>query len=501
MPSTYKTPGVYIQEISKFPPSVAEVETAIPAFIGYTQKAVLKGIDQYAQKKNPTPTDGGDPVTDTEDPVAGTNPIIVRISSLLEYEQFFGKAENEQGIEVNVSASGEVSATIDNPSPHNMYYSLQAYFANGGGPCYIVSIGKTSSSAIEQSALAKGLQEIEREDEVTLIVLPESLSLQIAESASLYDTALKQCDKLQDRFVVMDAKLDAPSVSIFNAAESFRNAGIGINNLKYGAAYGPRLETIFDYAYAETDVKVIVPALKTENGKDIPNPDAEPIEKNMSEINPTTTKDTKYGQYYPQVKQAIGSIPVVLPAAPIVVGVYAAVDSTRGVWKAPANVSLSSVIGPTRKISSEEQENLNLDTTGKSINAIRAFTGKGTLIWGARTLAGNDNEWRYIPVRRFFNMAEESIKKATEQFVFEPNDANTWIKVKAMIENFLTLQWRTGALAGAKPDQAFYVKIGLNETMTALDILEGRMIVEIGMAVVRPAEFIVLMFSHKMQES
>jgi phage tail sheath protein FI len=98
-------------------------------------------------------------------------------------------------------------------------------------------------------------------------------------------------------------------------------------------------------------------------------------------------------------------------------------------------------------------------------------------------------------------MAEESIKKSTEAFVFEPNDRNTWVRTRAMIENFLTVQWRQGALAGAVPAQAFFVKVGLGETMTAQDILEGRMIVEVGMAVVRPAEFIVLRFAHKMQTS
>jgi phage tail sheath protein FI len=98
-------------------------------------------------------------------------------------------------------------------------------------------------------------------------------------------------------------------------------------------------------------------------------------------------------------------------------------------------------------------------------------------------------------------MVEESTKKATEQFVFEPNDGSTWAKVRGMIENFLILQWRAGALQGAVPEDAFFVKVGLGETMTALDILEGRMIVEIGMAVVRPAEFIILKFSHKMVES
>ena len=190
-----------------------------------------------------------------------------------------------------------------------------------------------------------------------------------------------------------------------------------------------------------------------------------------------------------------------IPPSGTMVGVYAMVDRTRGVWKAPANVSLNSVIGPSVKIDNREQEDLNVHSTGKSINAIRSFTGKGTLVWGSRTLAGNDNEWRYIPVRRFFIMVEESVKKASEPFVFEPNDANTWTKVKTMIENFLTLQWRGGALQGAKPEDAFFVHIGLGETMSQDDVLNGKMIVEIGMAVVRPAEFIILRFSHKMMEA
>ena len=183
-------------------------------------------------------------------------------------------------------------------------------------------------------------------------------------------------------------------------------------------------------------------------------------------------------------------------------GIYARVDNDRGVWKAPANVSVNAVIKPTIEFSNVEQDDMNVDpTAGKSVNAIRPFVGKGTLVWGARTLAGNDNEWRYVNVRRFFIFVEESVKKATEQFTFEPNDANTWVKVQGMIENFLTTQWRAGALQGIKPEHAFYVAVGLGKTMTPLDILEGRMIVEIGMAAVRPAEFIILRFSHKMAES
>lgn len=205
---------------------------------------------------------------------------------------------------------------------------------------------------------------------------------------------------------------------------------------------------------------------------------------------------------YKQIKATIASSVSVMPPSGAIAGVYARVDSARGVWKAPANESLNSVLGPVLQITADQQAGLNVDAVaGKSVNAIRSFTGKGTLVWGARTLAGNDNEWRYVNVRRFFNMVEESCKKSTEGFVFEPNDANTWIKVQGMLENFLTVLWRQGALQGAKPEHAFYVAVGLGKTMTSLDILEGRMIVEIGMAAVRPAEFIVLRFSHKLAES
>ena len=191
-----------------------------------------------------------------------------------------------------------------------------------------------------------------------------------------------------------------------------------------------------------------------------------------------------------------------LPPSGAIAGVYARVDGNRGVWKAPANESLRNVVAPSVKLSQDQHGLLNVDPSfGKSINAVRHFTGKGNLVFGARTLAGNDNEWRYVSVRRFFNMVEESSKKATEQFVFEPNDENTWVRVQAMIENFLTTLWRQGALQGSTTEQAFYVQVGLGKTMTALDILEGRMIVEIGMAVVRPAEFIILRFSHKLPEA
>ena len=206
--------------------------------------------------------------------------------------------------------------------------------------------------------------------------------------------------------------------------------------------------------------------------------------------------------FYKNVVNEVQKSASLIPPSGAIAGVYSQVDSDRGVWKAPANVSLSSTSAPCLRLDNKQQEDLNVDVTaGKSVNAIRPFTGQGTLVWGARTLAGNDNEWRYVSVRRFFNMVEKSLKLSTNWAVFEPNDVNTWTRVQGMIENYLTNLWKQGALPWATADAAFFVNIGLGSTMSQVDILEGRMNIEIGMAVVRPAEFIVLKFSHKLQES
>ena len=190
-----------------------------------------------------------------------------------------------------------------------------------------------------------------------------------------------------------------------------------------------------------------------------------------------------------------------LPPSGSMAGIYSATDQSRGVWKAPANIRLNATLGPVIEIDDHDQENLNVHTTGKSINVIRPFRGRGIRIWGARTLAGNDNEWRYVPVRRFFNFVEDFVKLAAEPFVFEPNDANTWMKFRFMLDNFLTAQWRKGALVGLTTNEAYFINLGLDESMTQQDILEGRMIVEIGLAVARPAEFIVVRYLCRMENT
>jgi phage tail sheath protein FI len=484
----YKTPGVYIEEISKFPPSVAPVETAIPAFIGYTQKAgsVYNG-DVADLKLKPT-----------------------RISSMVEYEFYFGRPQPENKITVDIAITdSEATKFVADlkeikRSKHVMYYALQMFFANGGGPCYIVSVGryKDIGTSFDKKELDNGLDEIKKEDEPTLIVFPEAQYLSISDFQDLHDKALQQCADLKDRFVIMDvhggagvSMSDLGSTTLTTAIGNFRDHGLGTKNLKYGAVYAPNIETtlnFLDYDENETEISV------TENG-------GAPTKLKLSELNPAkegADSSKVNSQHYEIAKAAISNMPNKLPPAAAMAGIYAAVDSDRGVWKAPANISVATAITPTVKFTSDDLDQMNVHVNGgKSVNAIRPFIGQGTLVWGARTLAGNDNEWRYINVRRFFTFVETSVKKATMQFVFEPNDANTWVKVQGMIENFLTTLWRQGALQGVKPEHAFYVAVGLGKTMTALDILEGRMIVEIGMAAVRPAEFIVLQFSHKMAES
>jgi phage tail sheath protein FI len=252
----------------------------------------------------------------------------------------------------------------------------------------------------------------------------------------------------------------------------------------YGAAYHPYVLTSITYQYAEADVAI------AGGDKDAP---AVTLAAIKSGDKPETA-------LYNAIRGALASERVTLPSSSAVAGVYAQVDRDRGVWKAPANVSLASVIGPVTKISNDEQENLNVDSTaGKSINAIRAFTGKGTLVWGARTLDGNSLDYRYIQVRRTLIYVEQSIKLALQQYVFASNDAQTWTTVAAAVSSFLTKLWQQGGLMGDKASDAFTVQCGLGSTMTGQDVLNGYMIVSVSLQMIHPAEFIVLTFSQQMQ--
>jgi phage tail sheath protein FI len=472
----FSTPDVYVREIKVFPPSVAEVESAIPAFIGYTEKATRDAANDLRNK----PT---------------------LIFSMTEFEQYFGKAWTQQ-LNVSVTTRDDLSKqslVVGEPAlEHFLYHSMKLFFDNGGGKCYVVSVGgyKAAAPFVDVAELTAGLTAVGAEDEPTLLVIPEAVRLGYAQYGQLATAMLLQCFTLGDRFAILDVydgfKSPTATVAVSGTQNdpvptASRSAwAVDIDRLKYGAAYYPFVRTTLNPEVTKEEDNVTV-AIDGATGV---------------LLNTLKSGATQNQENYNAAKLALSRFFLTLPPSGAVAGVYAYTDTNRGVWKAPANVPLSDVLEPVVKLDSAQQGPLNVDTTsGKSINALRAFAGKGTLVWGARTLAGNDNEWRYVSVRRFFNMVEESVKKSTYWAVFETNDANTWVKVRGMIEAYLTQKWREGALAGARPQDAFFVRCGLGTTMSAQDILEGRMNVEIGMAVVRPAEFIILKFSHKMQNS
>jgi hypothetical protein len=328
-----------------------------------------------------------------------------------------------------------------------LHASIKLFYANGGGTAYVCSLGAVPRTSPSAKLFTSALTALADLLEPTLIVMPDAVTLGSG-LADVQNAALDQCGKVGNRFCILDVPARDSLLSKSSTIDTFRGT-LTSSSLRYGAVYGPWLQL----------------------------PAAPPT--------PGLARD-----------------PIEIPASGAIAGIYVAVDAQRGVWKAPANVGVSGVAGLTENISDAAQQTLNVDAdTGKSINVIRAFPGKGIVVWGARTLAGNDNEWRYVPVRRLFSMVEESIKRATAFVVFEPNDANTWVKVKAMIENLLSDLWRQGALAGAKPEDAFFVNVGLGTTMTTDDIIAGRIVITVGLAAVRPAEFIILRFSHKLQSS
>ncbi|TAK41129.1 MAG: phage tail sheath family protein [Saprospiraceae bacterium] len=467
-PPRIKTPGVYIEEVSAASQNVAQVETAIPAFIGYTEKAT-KIVE-------------GD-----------LNCVPTRISSFGEYVRYFGEAPVQE-VAVHATSLGggkgkkylPASVSIGTPSDYRMYHALELFYENGGGPCYIVSVGgykpDGSVDACElgsASACGGGLDAISGEDEITMILFPDANGLSgvnDSEYYGLFNQAMTQCYDLKDRVTIIDVKNDG----LNDALAHFHQAAFLPEGLKFSAAYYPWLKTTLSYRTTENSILLLFEGLNS-------TPVSLAAAKGSGEYSRFIT-----GDFLRALNQLLSQEPVLMPPSPAIAGIYNTVDVTRGVWKAPANVNVTATSGLTVPISDEEQGEMNVPPDGRAVNAIRQFVGRGILVWGARTLAGNDNDWRYINIRRFFNMVEESIKKATASFVFEPNDANTWLRVKTMVENYLMGLWRQGAMAGASPKEAFFVNVGLGKTMTQTDILEGRMILEMGLAAVRPAEFIVI---------
>jgi hypothetical protein len=524
-------PGVYIKELNAFPNSIVQVATALPVFIGYTQSNSYQGM--ALQNK------------------------VVEINSLADYMAMFG-----QGVNPQFAIAPTPAPSQSNPNPKSdvtlngksyivnmqdgsnfyMYNSIQLFFQNGGGTCYVMSIGTYANEGangpiIDHFMKINGgytvFDILKSEQYPTMILIPDALLFKKSDDYyTLMNESLDHCSAVQSRMTLIDAyggsavtdplTFAAQSASSADPVSVLRN-GVTSAFLNYGAAYYPFVNTNvvtasqitfqnivggFASTYYDSDPTInatitkIMAAIPT--AASIPSTVSAAQASARIQAGQTAAHNALLNQSpnYGLLMQVMLNKVNCLPATPAVAGCISTVDGSQGVWNAPANVSFNSVQSAVLNIDDDLQSNMNVDAiTGKSVNAIRPFPGQGVVIWGARTLEGNSQDWRYISVRRTLIMIEQSVKLAARAYVFQSNDAHTWQNLQSEIENFLTGLWKQGALAGAKPEEAFSVQVGLGSTMTSQDILDGYLDVAILLAVTHPAEFIEITFKQQLQTS
>lgn len=616
MAKVYQTPGVYIEEKSAFPNSAVPVPTAIPAFIGYTEKAIRNK--------------------------ANLTNIPTKISSFGEYLLLFGQAPKTL-YRIQKNATSTFQLEEEKATRFFLYHSMKLFFANGGTDCYIVSVGNyeqaKSKKHFSGTIMGKegqqpiGITALKDYPEPTMVVIPDAVLLDQAECVALQKESLRHCGQEMLTCIsildIFDGFKKRKTEDGTDLITGFREK-IGSNHLSYGAAYYPWLHTTivganevdFTHINEQTDSTFLAILNKaTDLDVQAGHLDAQRAENIKKEYTKVTMvrEQLRQADYYQAVallleklqKIDLSSIQVLkarcqhqgidvekevrqaglgafigvtnlprpqkqvsstgittfttqslqlrlatvaeteadldamlaiktqaeaiikeridvkglhqallaisplyksiinnlreqlnlLPPSGAMAGIYSMIDNSVGVFQSPANVSVGSVVKPAVSITNEEQEDLNIPLDGKAVNAIRTFPGKGVLVWGARTLDGNSQDWRYISVRRTAIFIEQSIKYAAEAYVFQPNTADTWTNLRVLITNFLTNVWQQGALAGATAADAFSVDVGLGVTMTPVDILDGYMRILVKVALTHPAEFIVLTFQQKMQSS
>ncbi len=332
-------------------------------------------------------------------------------------------------------------------------HAVFGFFQNGGSRCAVVNVGDDNS--IEGGGLTrKGLALFEEADEIAIVAAPGFTDV------SSYEALLSHCEKLGDRVAVLDSP----------AAVSRVNALTVVGT-------------------------VAAPATRRQGGGAMERPAAAEGEGEAEGVGLRPRQSPGgYGAFYfpwivvrdPFLVGGGAEGRVTVPPSGHIAGIYARTDSTRGVHKAPGNEVIRGALGLAYRVTRQEQEFLN----PAGVNCIRFFPNEGIRVYGARTLAESSSEWRYLNVRRLFNMIEESIGRGTRWVVFEPNDRSLWKSICRDISAFLTVIWRQGALMGRTQEEAFFVKCD-DETNTPEEINQGRVVTIIGLAPVKPAEFVV----------
>jgi phage tail sheath protein FI len=322
---------------------------------------------------------------------------------------------------------------------------VHGFFLNGGTRCYVVNIG--NGGAI--SGNGAGLDALAAIDEIAMVAAPGFTDVASHSALTAHAEGLGTCIAI----------LDSPA------------------------------------SVDDVEVLTRVAEAETTSAKSAAAGDSASPEKSSSKAaarKGQRAPESKRGyaaQYFPHIRVRDALDPSqIVDVAPSghIAGIYARTDGERGVHKAPANVGIRGALGVSQSLTRAEQDVLN----PAGVNAIRFFSGQGVTVWGARTLALSASNWRYVNVRRLFIMAEESIRRGTQWVVFEPNDERLWKSITRDVSAFLMLLWRQGALQGSTPEQAFFVKCDA-ETNTQEEIDAGRVVTLIGMAPVKPAEFVV----------
>jgi hypothetical protein len=314
-------------------------------------------------------------------------------------------------------------------------HAVFGFFQNGGSRCYVVNVGEGNPVAGGGGDRA-GLDVLAQIDEIAIVATPGYTD------AASYDAVLTHCEQLEDRVAILEAPLEV------------------------------------------TNINALTTVATAQAGEEEPEEDTGLRARNS---------EGGYGSYYfPWITVRDPLAPgelVNVPPAGHIAGIWARNDANRGVHKAPANEIVRGALNLTYRLTRAEQGELNQ----AGVNCIRLFARQGILVWGARTLASSA-EWRYLNVRRLFNMIKESIAQSTRWIVFEPNDYTLWKSIRRDVSAFLTVLWRDGALMGRTPEEAFFVKCD-EETNPPEVIEQGRVVTLIGIAPVRPAEFIIFRIS------
>jgi hypothetical protein len=342
-------------------------------------------------------------------------------------------------------------ASADNARSTWLSHAVYGFLQNGGGRCFVVNMADNEAIAGGAQQRRSGLSLLEEVDEVSIVAAPAR------SDAASHAALLAHCEKMGNRVAICDPPLDVPNTELLKIVETAAIPAKGKDKDKdKGAGSAPA--------------------------------DAGP--KPGGGLRPPTAASGLATLYFPWLYVADALNPkgdlVAVPPSGIVAGMWARADRERGVHKAPANMIPNGALNLTYRVTSAEQAGLN----SMGINCFRWFPTEGIVLWGARTLADQDSQWRYVNVRRLTIMIEESIKSATGWVVFEPNDRTLWKTIRSEITGFLTSVWRDGALFGATADEAFFVKCD-EETNPQETIDMGQVITVVGLKPVKPAEFII----------